>query len=197
MGSVTGSLFFRPADGAESRPSLGWRARGSRGTHVHSLDEQFARLRISTIEDVLGPIVDSLPSDADVDLALWLPVTAAPERVEVGFRAAAISAMGLDSIWVEVDRDSSGTGPDEVRVHDVTDPGKARLIDAIVTPDAATRQTRFNEVLASGPHRQRLRIDLCSRGGIVGLVFDRELLAELGARDVHVRVSGVDVGETR
>lgn len=197
MGSVTGSLFLRPADGAESRPSLGWRAWGSRGTHVLSLDEQFARLRISTLEDTLRPIVDSLPSDADVHLVLWLPVTAAPERVEVGFRAAAISGMGLDSIWLEVDGDSSGTEPDEVRVYDVTDPGRALLIDALVTRDASIRQTWFTEVLASGPHGQRLRIDLCSRGGIVGLVFDRALLAESGARDVHVRVSGVDVGEAR
>lgn len=185
-----GSLYYYPEADPGTLPAE-WRRRGRRLAFVRSVDAEFAGLGVVSVEDVLTGILDSLPPGARVELAVWLPSADESERTSVDIRPGAAALDRLDSIRVEVDRDGSGRDEDELRVYDVTDSERGHVIDTLVTSDSAVRQVRFAEMMRNAHPHQRLRVDLSSHGGIVGLVFDRDLLSALGADDVRIQISGV------
>lgn len=188
MKYVVGTLFFTPASGDIVVPQ-GWRTQGKANHYSRSLDDEFPSQRFSRLEGPIAHATASLPPGGVVDLALWIRSGPRSQAPQISFDASA-PVMALDSIWVEIDQDSPVVALDELTVFGAAESEQRRLLGQIATSNARIRQQWFTSIVLEHGVQRRLYVELRSRGGGDGIIFERDLLRELSARGTQVTISG-------
>jgi len=187
---VTGTVFAKLTDAVTDIPE-GWHRKGKSSLFAFSLDKEFGDERTLNLDESLSQAVSSLPSTVRADVALWLRPEMGLGATEVSFDSSMPSESGLESIWVEIERRGPGSGPDEILLYKKASDGGRGLIGKVSTSKAHVRQEWFNSFVANLDPCNHVEVELRSRSGGAGIVFDREVLRLLDKRTVHVTVSAI------